>query len=451
MSDHELDQELEGPFGDDDDDIVPTRFLSPSCNDIFWAFLFLLHLVGYIVLTATGWSQGDDFEPYIPKEMVAPLIYLVLSAACVGLFFGLFNMFLLEKMAKCMIYTSMVLCLCSQLFVVATILAVATEWWQYMLGALLFIFPCLYAFFMIRWRKKINFVAVLVSKVAKIARTYRSTVLMCVAVSLGYLGYVLLWVAVFSDYLNPNTSVFVYIYLIFSFFWTTQVIFNCLHVCLAYVYCAHHLLRNSSKFPRFLVWEGTKRSLTYHFGSICMASLIVSIVETLRSITESLAEDCHRCVACFFRCCLSCLEWLLKFINHWALIEMVISGKSFCSAGRQTATLFGESGLKLVAADNIVSSVIWMSIMLISSISFGISYYLASTLGEVDDDGFQSFSWVVATICAVVAGSMTRITSQVVDTGVAATIVCIAEAPHAMRSNYQDVYEQLRVVYDWNP
>jgi hypothetical protein len=71
-----------------------------------------------------------------------------------------------------------------------------------------------------------------------------------------------------------------------------------------------------------------KRSITYSFGSISLGSLIVAIINFLRQICSIAQQDARQdgdivatILFCIMGCFISILDWVVQFVNRYALVE----------------------------------------------------------------------------------------------------------------------------------
>lgn len=115
------------------------------------------------------------------------------------------------------------------------------------------------------------------------------------------------------------------LYLVFSYYWTSQVIKTIIHVT------------DSGVFATFYFLEGTpngtgptptlsslKRACTTSIGSVCYGSLIIAILNTTRFILRSVARgDDGACgfIAACLECLLSWIEQLVEYFNHYAYVQ----------------------------------------------------------------------------------------------------------------------------------
>jgi len=90
------------------------------------------------------------------------------------------------------------------------------------------------------------------------------------------------------------------------------------------------------------------RSLTLSFGSICFASLIVAVVQSIREIVHSLRDNGDSFIACCAECILACIESLVELFNRFALVYVAVHGQSFLTAGRSVMVCSNRCWMKCV-------------------------------------------------------------------------------------------------------
>ncbi len=110
-------------------------------------------------------------------------------------------------------------------------------------------------------------------------------------------------------------------------FWTQQVFKNVMHTSVAGIVGTWYFDPDgASSFCSKAISESLFRSLTYSFGSICLGSLCVAILQFLNSIVRSLRsqqqnEEEQQIGAPLLLCCLDCilgmLEGLVEYFNKW--------------------------------------------------------------------------------------------------------------------------------------
>jgi hypothetical protein len=116
---------------------------------------------------------------------------------------------------------------------------------------------------------------------------------------------------------NPN---YLYLFLLFlSFFFTHQVLQNCVHCTVAGTVGSWWFSPSSSGCCASAVFGAFIRTLTTSFGSICFGSLLVAFIQALRQILNSARQndELGATLACCIDCLLSCIEGLLEYFNKW--------------------------------------------------------------------------------------------------------------------------------------
>jgi choline transporter-like protein 2/4/5 len=84
---------------------------------------------------------------------------------------------------------------------------------------------------------------------------------------------------------------------------------------------------------------GFKYAYMNHAGSLAFGSFIVALVQFIRVVFMTLAEQAERAsgenpavklVVCCANCCLKCIEKICDYINKSAYAYMAVSGQGFC-------------------------------------------------------------------------------------------------------------------------
>jgi hypothetical protein len=131
-------------------------------------------------------------------------------------------------------------------------------------------------------------------------------------------------------------------FFLLSFYWTSQVLKNILHATVAGVVGTwwfvppplqvqhdednddednHHIISCCSQKA---IGDSLWRSMTYSFGSLCLGSLVVALVQVLQLVIrfkrgqEEERRQRTSLVWCLLECVVNQLERLLEFINKWA-------------------------------------------------------------------------------------------------------------------------------------
>jgi hypothetical protein len=101
------------------------------------------------------------------------------------------------------------------------------------------------------------------------------------------------------------------VFLVFSFYWTSQVISYVAHVTLSGVFATVYFLNDGVKHP---IWGSAKRALTTSFGSICFGALLIAIINVIRyflAVARSNTDNaCCAFLICIIQCIVNCAAGL---------------------------------------------------------------------------------------------------------------------------------------------
>lgn len=237
-----------------------------------------------------------------------------------------------------MIYITIVLSIA--LYIAATIYYF---YMHYISAGIIFaIFTLLYMFCFWSWRDKIPFAKgkkidsnlflvtlfffflVMLKSVTHTTRKYWSTIIAgiisLVVQSIFSVWFLLTVVGVYEVYYNASGSNAklnaAMVFLVFSFYWTTQVISYVTHVTLAGVFATVYFLNNQVAHP---IWGSAKRALTTSFGSICFGSLLIAIINTIRYFIQvgrsNTDNPALAFVLCILECIVACIEGIFVSIH----------------------------------------------------------------------------------------------------------------------------------------
>jgi hypothetical protein len=153
--------------------------------------------------------------------------------------------------------------------------------------------------------------------------------------------------------------------------------------------------------PTFPVISAMRNTTFYHLGSIAFGAFIIAVVQFIRIVleyinrkTQQLQQNnevraLRRCelparptwhpapppllttapptppqmarwAMCCLRCCMWCVETVLKFINRNAYILVASKGMSYCTAAGEAVALIVKNALRLLAVNLVGDSLIWL-------------------------------------------------------------------------------------------
>lgn len=256
---------------------------------------------------------------------------------------------------------------------------------------------------------------------------------------------------------NPNYLYF--FLLLLSYFFVHQVLKNIVHVTIAGVVGSWWFEPNSKGCCGAAIAGSFLRSITTSFGSICFGSLIVAILQAIRTLVDYAKQndDIGSALACCIDCLLSCLESLMEYFNKWAFIYVGLYGYGYCEAGKSVMTLFKDRGWDAIIADDLVGMVLGMLSLVVGLITGAVSIifvtatdwfvdYIAFFDGDGDDG--EANAKILAFLLGFIIGLvMCSILMGSIDSSVLAVIVLFAEAPAEFENNYPDLSRKMRDAY----
>eukprot|EP00833_Pecoramyces_ruminatium_P002069 jgi/Orpsp1_1/1176101/evm.model.c7180000056404.1 len=184
-------------------------------------------------------------------------------------------------------------------FIIAIILniiyAVVTFFFNPIMGVVMIFFALLYVACFFFWRSRIPFAKVMLTTVTTVTKRYPATMVFgffgCLIGTLWYgtIGFtVIAAMTYFNDKIGGACYV-IYVFLLFSFYYSAQVINNTVHVTISGLFATYYfqgILNPATMEIQVDVKNPTlksfKRAITTSFGSICFGSLIIAIIQTLR-------------------------------------------------------------------------------------------------------------------------------------------------------------------------
>lgn len=181
------------------------------------------------------------------------------------------------------------------------------------------------------------------------------------------------------------------------------------------------------------------RSLTYSFGSIAFASLVVAIIQSIRELIHSLRDNGDSLTACCAECVLGCIESLVELFNRFALIYVAVHGQSFLGAGRSVMDIFRARGWTTIITDYMVDTVLSMMSIGVGLLVGLIAVVIGSAMKGSEQTLFAAFM-VGFIVGYAVCSTLLSVVSSAVNT----VIVCYAEAPNEFQANHPVLSNKMR-------
>jgi len=241
---------------------------------------------------------------------------------------------------------------------------------------------------------------------------------------------------------DPNGWI-VFAFLI-SYFWTHQIIKNTLHVTVAGTVGTWWFSRlEATSFCSRAVLDSFLRSVIFSFGSICLGSLIVAIVEATRDILDAIRHRGDSVLLCCAECFLKCIEMLVEYFNTWAFVFVGVYGYSFVDAGRNVVRLFRARGWTAIITDSLVDNVLFLVSLGVGLITGVIASIVANSKGMLfgNEAGTLAIPFIIGLVIGFV---LTSVAMSVVSSAVNTVIVCYAEAPNEFQTSHPELSNEMR-------
>jgi hypothetical protein len=232
--------------------------------------------------------------------------------------------------------------------------------------------------------------------------------------------------------------------LLLSYYWTMQVITNVVHVTVSGTVGTWWFApREANGCCSSAVRESYVRAMTTSFGSICLGSLIVALIQALREMIHQLRENGDSFLACCAECLIGCLESMVEYFNRWAYVYVALYGMSFMEAGSSVMTLFRNRGWTTIITDLMIDTVLTMVSLGVGALTalvgalLGVAFHVgsAATIGAAAFIGFILGYGMSATLFSVVSSAVNTV------------IVCYAEAPREFDANHPQLSAQMRTAW----
>lgn len=416
---------------------------SSSYRDVMFAIAFIIHLIAVIVILVIGVSthssrKAENDEPAVPFQELGRIFGICLTGAAVAFGFAFFWLYLMKRYARQMIYFTLI---ASVIFFIAmAIICFAAA--NIIGGIILLVCALFHGLIYYLWRPKIPFAAAMLTTVAGLLRKYPAPSHFAYGSLLVQIAWIILWVPTFSlaQQYEGGTNTGLSVFLILSFFWTSQVIKNVIHVTASGLFASWYFLSGTVGMPSNPTLKSFKRATTTSFGSICFGSLLVAVLKTLRQLLNSSRNQGNYWVRCILDCLLSILENLMSYFNMYAFTQVAIYGKTYCQSAKDTWRLIKSHGIDAVINDNLISGV-----LLMGSILAGI---LCAVVGGLIALAWAPAYWVIlAAACFVIGVSLVMLTMEVVESGVATIFVCFAMDAPALQRTSPELYRTFTETY----
>ncbi|CAI5720887.1 unnamed protein product [Hyaloperonospora brassicae] len=238
-------------------------------------------------------------------------------------------------------------------------------------------------------------------------------------------------------------------YMLVTVYWGQQVLQNILTCTTAGVVATWWYQPEAARATTGALY----RSMTTSFGSICFGSLIVAVLQALRTMADMAKRRASEenngglaCLACMAECILSCLAGVMEYINQWAYVYVGVYGYPFRASGKAVMDLFHTRGWTAIINDDLTSGALSFGALGVGVVTCCVGMLMVR---------FSPVEWFAALGSSTSAYAMMAVVGFIVGISVAMTLahvviaalhtvfVCFAEDPVALNRNHPEEYQGL--------
>jgi hypothetical protein len=423
---------------------------SSQYRDKFWAVLYLLHFFAFTIGGIYAFYREFNSLGAFSFNMRNETIGIMVLVIGISISLSLLALLMAKYHPKFMLLTS-IFCGFGFWIAIFIVSALYTTWVWALFVAVFFL---IYAYWVYCIRQRIQFAVAMLRQASEVIARWPTTIILAFASMAVEVFLMCLWVvSSVGIFVAANSdrsgaweisnrgwgSVFL---IIFSMFWTTQVVKNTLHCTISGLTSYWYFLYPTSQSSNPTL-HSLKRASTTSFGSICLGSLVLVIVRTLRSIARMLAGGSSgpkNIVGMIFCCCgrvlLYFIDAIITYVNVYAFVQVSVYGKSYCTGAKDAITLLRKRGFVAIMNDSLIGILLTYT-SLVSGFICGL--LVSGITNFLGNDGY--ISWGVA--AGIFGFSVTLIAMEVLDSAIVTIFVCLAEDPTTLYRTKPESYQNL--------
>ncbi|XP_036899749.1 choline transporter-like protein 5 [Sturnira hondurensis] len=203
------------------------------------------------------------------------------------------------------------------------------------------------------------------------------------------------------------------IFNLFVFLWLINFVIALGQCALAGAFASYYwALRKPDDIPPHPLFTAFGRAIRYHTGSLAFGSLILALIQMFRITLEYLdkrLKESQNNVSKFLqhclKCCLWCLEKVVKFLNRNAYIMIAIYGKNFCRSARDAFDLLLRNILKVAIMDKVTDFVLVLGKLLVAGCIGVLAFLLFTQRISIIIEGPTSLNYHWIPLLTIVIGS----------------------------------------------
>jgi len=244
--------------------------------------------------------------------------------------------------------------------------------------------------------------------------------------------WMVVWALAVIPVKNGGHGSGVFFLFLISFYWGYQVIANVLYVAVGGVAARHYFNEQVDG----AVMMSTKQASTNYLGSICYGSLIIAVIQALRTMCQ-MAKDQAReddnavaMVALMVAdCFLGCLESLAQFFNTYVFAYVAVFGMNFSDASGKVWDLLQNSDADCLMNYSLTGTVTFFACFAAGLVDAMLTSFCAWRLHleptAIFGAGLLGF---------IIGLAVMSVVSYIMEAGVTTLFVCFAESKELLKS-----------------
>eukprot|EP00339_Tiarina_fusa_P004999 CAMPEP_0117064156 /NCGR_PEP_ID=MMETSP0472-20121206/44798_1 /TAXON_ID=693140 ORGANISM="Tiarina fusus, Strain LIS" /NCGR_SAMPLE_ID=MMETSP0472 /ASSEMBLY_ACC=CAM_ASM_000603 /LENGTH=488 /DNA_ID=CAMNT_0004784167 /DNA_START=43 /DNA_END=1509 /DNA_ORIENTATION=+ len=415
-------------------------------RDVAWALLFLVHLAAMVCIITLNLISGENGGGNGGADVMGTyggVIWLVAISAVSSAGIGTLALGVMMRNAVAVVKISLIFSVLMSLLV-AILGFLSGQTFMGVLGLAMFAIGVCYAKAV--W-SRIPFAAANLNTALTAVKANMGLTFVAYLMLLLAFGWSALWFVGLGEALSSSNGAVLF-FLFLSYYWVHQVLSNTVTVTTAGTVGTWWFVpEEASSCFSSGVQDSFCRATTYSFGSICLGSLIVAVVQALRALAHmSRDSEDMQLLVCIIDCILACIQDIIEYLNKWAYVYVGLYGFGYMEAGKSVFQLFQQKGWTVIISDDLCDRVLFMVSLAVGFLSGLISLALAAAdpnllaalqlEGGVGTAGFIIGFLVGLVICSILM--------SVVGAAVNTVIVCYAESPAEFEANHPRLSSEMR-------
>jgi len=184
-----------------------------------------------------------------------------------------------------------------------------------------------------------------------------------------------------ADVEMSDQTTYLFLFMMFGMFWIVawliaiQIFVVAAVVCMWYF--GGHGSDTGEESSKAGVCMATGWAFRYHLGSLAWGAFLVAVITMIRVIFEYIVYQYEKmgmkdnivfkCITCYVRCILKCLDMCIKFINKNAYIQVALHNKSFCEGAKDSFWLMARNAARFNAVGWTGAILLFIGKLLITS------------------------------------------------------------------------------------